>query len=68
LSATDTTANAAAISARWQAARSNNKDQLIAIEGESNFQGLQNFLACVHKLTSERRLLRYVYLAEKRPA
>jgi SAM-dependent methyltransferase len=68
LSATDTTANAAAISARWRGARSNNKDQLIAIEGESNFQGLQNFLACVHKLTSERRLLRYVYLAERPPA
>src|SRR3954454_23311155 len=44
LSATDTTANAAAISARWREARTNNNDQLVAIEGESNFQGLQNFL------------------------
>jgi len=68
LSATDTTANADAISARWRDSRNDNRDQLIAIEGESNFQGLQNFLACVHKLTSERRLLRYVYLAESPPA
>jgi SAM-dependent methyltransferase len=65
VSARDTTASAAAISARWCEARDNNKHQLLAIEGESNFQGLQNFLSCVHKLTSERRLLRYVYLAER---
>jgi len=65
LSATDTTANAAAISARWQEARESSRDQLFAIEGEPNFQGLQQFLSCVHMLTSERRLLRYVYVAEK---
>ena len=65
LSATDTTANAAAISARWREARDNSKDQLIAIEGESNFQGLQQFLSCVHTLTSERRLLRFVYVAAR---
>jgi SAM-dependent methyltransferase len=65
LSATDTTANAAAISARWREARANSTDQLIAIEGESNFEGLQQFLSCVHELTSERRLLRYLYVAQK---
>jgi SAM-dependent methyltransferase len=65
LSATDTTANAAAISARWREARDNSRDQLIAIEGESNFQGVQQFLSCVHTLTSQRRLLRCVYLAEE---
>ena len=42
-------------------------EALIAAEGESNFAGLQRFLACVHTLTSERRLLRQVYLAEKEP-
>jgi len=30
-----------------------------------NFEGLQQFLRCVQALTSERRLLRYVYLAQK---
>ena len=67
LSATDTTANAAAISTRWREARDSSKNQLIAIEGQSNFQGLQQFLSCVRQLTSERRLLRYLYLAEKSP-
>jgi SAM-dependent methyltransferase len=68
VSATDTTANAAAISARWREARDNSKDQLITTDGESNFQGVQQFLSCVHQLTTERRLLRYVYLAEKSSA
>jgi len=62
---TDTTINAAAISARWREARANNADELIAIEGESNFLGLQQFLLCVHELTNERRLLRFVYVAQK---
>jgi ubiquinone/menaquinone biosynthesis C-methylase UbiE len=68
LSATDTTVNAAEISARWCEARDNSKDQLLAIEGESNFQGLQQFLSCVHQLTRERRLLRYLYVAHKASA
>ncbi len=65
LEATDTTQNAAAIAQRWQAARSHHRDALIAIEGATNFEGLQQFLACVHTLCSERRLLRYLYVAEK---
>jgi SAM-dependent methyltransferase len=59
----DTTANAAAIADRWREGRENHRHDLIAIEGEANFSGLQRFLACVQKLTSERRLLRLVYLA-----
>lgn len=65
LEATDTTANAAAIAQRWQAARSDHRDALVASEGASNFEGLQQFLACVATLCSERRLLRYLYVAEK---
>ena len=65
LEATDTTANAAAIAQCWQAARTHHRDALIAIEGATNFEGLQQFLACVHTLCNERRLLRYLYLAEK---
>jgi hypothetical protein len=38
---------------------------LLAIESAANFEGLQQFLSTVHTLTSERRLLRYVYVAEK---
>jgi len=61
----DTTKNAAAISKRWSEARQKRSEALVAIEGQKNFEGLQRFLANVHALTSERRLLRFVYVAEK---
>lgn len=61
----DTTANAAQISKRWHDARESRRDELTSMESDANYVGLQRFLACVHKLTSERRLLRYLYLAEK---
>jgi len=61
----DTTKNAAAISQRWSEARKRRSEALVAIEGQKNFDGLQRFLANVHALTSERRLLRFVYAAEK---
>ena len=38
---------------------------LIRIEGEDRFHGLQKFFAAVHRLTSERRLSRIVYLVER---
>jgi len=63
--ATDTTENAAQISKKWRAAREKCRTELIAIEGNSNFDGLQRFLSCVHNLTTERRLLRYLYVAQK---
>jgi SAM-dependent methyltransferase len=65
VSTTDTSEDAAAIAKRWHDAREKRRDALVAAEGESNFAGLQRFLACVYTLTSERRLLRQVYLAEK---
>ena len=65
LEAADTTANAATIATRWQAARNHHSEALTAIEGPTNFEGLQRFLACVSTLCSERRLLRYLYVAEK---
>jgi len=61
----DTTQNAAAISKRWEEARQKRREALVAIEGQRNFDGLQQFLSSVHALTSERRLLRLAYLAEK---
>jgi ubiquinone/menaquinone biosynthesis C-methylase UbiE len=62
---TDTTENAARIAKKWHDAREKRKEQLIAAEGSPNFEGLQRFLSCVHTLTSERRLLRYLYSARK---
>ncbi|MGA8074583.1 MAG: methyltransferase domain-containing protein [Candidatus Acidiferrales bacterium] len=61
----DTTPNAAAIAKRWHDARARRKIALVGIEGESNFSGLQRFLLCVHALTSEKRLSRFLYLAAK---
>jgi SAM-dependent methyltransferase len=65
LSAEDLTAGAEAIARRWHDARETHHDDLVAREGEANFAGLQRFLACVHRLSAERRLSRYGYLAEK---
>ena len=66
LSVLDTTKNAAALSLRWRDARQKRSGALTAIEGKKNFDGLQQFLSNVHTLTSERRLLRLLYLAQKR--
>jgi len=65
LSVSDTSEQAAAIAERWRDARERRREELIALEALERYEGLQRFLACVHALTSERRLLRYVYLAEK---
>ncbi len=61
----DVTDNAALISGRWFQARQAHKTDLLGIEGEERFTGLQQFFAAVHRLTSERRLSRIVYVVEK---
>jgi len=61
----DVTANAALVSGRWHESRQRHKDALVKIEGKERFAGLQQFFAAVHRLTSERRLSRIVYLVEK---
>ena len=65
ISVTDTTDSAAQIAKQWYDAREKKKKELIAVEGNSNFGGLQRFLSCVHSLATERRLLRYLYSANK---
>jgi hypothetical protein len=65
LEARDTTENAATLSKRWHDSRDKRKAALVAMETKANFIGLQRFLACVHSLTSERRLLRFLYVMEK---
>jgi SAM-dependent methyltransferase len=65
LRADDLTASAQAVAGKWRDAREKRRKTLIKIEGEKNFGGLQNFLACVHLLSKERRLSRYAYLAQK---
>ena len=60
----DATDNAALVSGRWHQARRRHRDDLLRIEGEERFDGLQKFFDAVHRLTTERRLSRIVYLAE----
>ena len=61
----DVTGNIELTSGRWHASRQKHREGLIKIEGEERFDGLQKFFATVHKLTSERRLSRFVFVAEK---
>ena len=68
LSADDLTDSTASISRRWQDARDCRREDLMKIEGEASFSGLQRFLACTHTLSSERRLSRCEYLARKNAA
>jgi len=65
LEARDTTKSSALLSKRWHNAREKRKNALIEIEGPDNFLGIQRFLECVHTLTSERRLLRFLYTCAK---
>jgi ubiquinone/menaquinone biosynthesis C-methylase UbiE len=62
---TDTTDRAVLIANRWRQAREKRKGQLVEAEGEDNFAGVQRFLSTVHALTTERRLLRFLYVASK---
>jgi SAM-dependent methyltransferase len=61
----DVTENAVAVSRRWREARQKFCADLLRIEGQERFEGVQKFLAAVHRLTSERRLSRIAYLVEK---
>src|SRR5262249_3316234 len=61
----DVTENEVEVSRRWHDARQQLAAELTRLEGEETFAGLQRFLATVHRLTSERRLSRFVYLGRK---
>lgn len=61
----DVSENAAVVAGRWRQARQERRADLVQIEGEQRFEGLQRFFDAVHRLTRERRLSRIVYVAEK---
>jgi cyclopropane fatty-acyl-phospholipid synthase-like methyltransferase len=61
----DVTANIELTSGRWHASRQKHRQELIKIEGQERYEGLQKFFSTVHQLTSERRLSRFVFIAEK---
>jgi len=62
----DVTGNAALVSGRWHQAREAHRSSLLETEGEARFENLQRFFGAVHRLTTERRLSRIAYVAEKR--
>jgi SAM-dependent methyltransferase len=62
---TDGSDAAADVSARWRDARARLREDIVAIEGENRFDGLQDFLQTVHDLSASRRLSRLVYHAVK---
>jgi SAM-dependent methyltransferase len=61
----DVTGSVAHTSKRWHDGRATRRAQLLQFEGEQKFGELQAFLAVVHQLSSERRLSRFAYMAEK---
>jgi SAM-dependent methyltransferase len=63
--AEDGTPNEAEVSRRWHDSRQQHAAELIRLEGDATFAGLQRFLSTVHRLTSQRQLTRFAYLARK---
>jgi SAM-dependent methyltransferase len=61
----DVTDNMAAVSIRWHNARGKRRDELLKIEEENNFDGLQRFFRMVHMLAAEKRLSRIMFAALK---
>jgi ubiquinone/menaquinone biosynthesis C-methylase UbiE len=61
----DVTENVAQLAGRWHDARAKRQEDLIRIEGEATYQGTQQFYAVAHKIASERRLSRFLFLARK---
>lgn len=61
----DVTDAVVSVSQKWRDARARRRDRLVPLEGVEAFEGLQRFLDAVYVLASERRLSRYMYLAEK---
>lgn len=61
----DVTANMAKIAERRHAARASRSSALREIEGDQTFEGQQEFLAMAARLAEEKRLSRFVYVAEK---
>jgi ubiquinone/menaquinone biosynthesis C-methylase UbiE len=61
----DVTTNIMETSGRWLRSREKYREPLLEIESAADFEQTQAFLAAVNKLTTERRLSRFAFLAEK---
>lgn len=63
--ADDVTENAALVARRWREARDRHREELLQVEDEATYEGLQRFLATVGQVSAERRLSRFVFVARK---
>jgi len=61
----DLTPACVAVSKRWHEAREKHREASVGLEGEENFEGLQDFLSGTYGLTTQRRLSRFAYCAKK---
>lgn len=61
----DVTENMSSVSQKWYNAREKRKGDLLKIEEEDNYNGLQKFFKMVHTLSSEKRLSRIMFTALK---
>jgi len=61
----DVTENVARLSGRWYDARAKRQDDLLKIEGDSTYQGTQKLFSTSHKISVERRLSRFLFVARK---
>jgi SAM-dependent methyltransferase len=61
----DVTENMAQISKRRLDSREKHSQELIKIEGEETFHGVQRFFSMVHTLANEKRLSRLAFVCEK---
>jgi SAM-dependent methyltransferase len=60
----DVTDAVVSVARKWRDARTERRERLVALEGAETFEGLQRFLDAVYTLASERRLSRFMYLAD----
>ena len=61
----DVTENMATVASAWRESRERHAEELEEIEGAAARDSLQEFLAVVHLVASERRLSRFAYVARK---
>lgn len=64
--ATNVTDNIVMTSLNWLNARQKRESELLKFETKENFEGLQLFFKVTHKLSSEKRLSRFMYTAIKK--
>jgi SAM-dependent methyltransferase len=63
--AEDATANVVEVAGRWLAARASRETVLREMEGNDTYEEAQEFLGMVERLARQRRLSRFVFVAER---